>query len=293
MEYQVTTFYIFTPLEKTRLPIIKKALEEKAKQLNIMGLLLLAEEGANATLSGSKEGLQAYKTFLEEQFGSLTFKDSVSDTPPFRRFKVKIKQEIVQLKRTDILPTGNEPHVSAEEWDKIIEDENAVVIDVRNWYETKLGTFKNAIDPKTWTFSQFPKWLKKSGIPKDQKVGIFCTGGIRCEKAAVAMKEQGYENVYQLDGGILDYIEKQPNKNFEGDCFVFDHRTAVGQDLRPSKTFTRCWSCGNAGSIDRTCQVCTNEYKACEDCAKTMKVALCSKNCRYHYNLQETKKEVA
>jgi len=287
MEYHVTTFYIFTPLTKEELPTIKKSLEEKAAELGVQGLLLLAEEGANATLSGSEKDLEAYKQFLCDRFGALKFKDSVSEKPPFRRFKVKIKQEIVQLKRTDIQPTGQEPHVSAEEWDRLVEDEDAVLIDVRNWYEVKLGTFKNAIDPKTWTFSQFPKWVKKSDIPKEKKVGIFCTGGIRCEKAAVAMKELGYENVYQLDGGILDYIDKRPNQNFEGDCFVFDHRTAVGQDLRPSKTLDRCWSCGNAGSIDRTCELCNTEYKACEDCAQSMAVALCSKNCRHHYNMRK------
>lgn len=283
MEYTVTTFYIFKPLKQEELLRIKESLEQQAATLEISGLLLIAPEGANATVAGENENLERYKKVLQEVFGTLRFKDSPSDKQPFKRFKVKIKKEIVQLKREDLVPSGDEPHLTAEQWDELMADQDAVFIDVRNWYETKLGKFKNAIDPKTWKFSQFPDWLKSSGIPKNKKIGIYCTGGIRCEKAALAMKEQGYENVYQLDGGILQYIEEHPNKNYEGECFVFDHRTSVAQDLRPSTKIGRCPHCGNGGDIKRTCKQCDIAYMSCTDCDSKIS-ALCSKDCRYHYN---------
>lgn len=283
MDYTVTTFYIFTPLKEADLATIKKSLEEKAEKLDISGLLLIAPEGANATISGTGEKLEKYKQVLVDTFGSLRFKDSPSDKQPFKRFKIKIKQEIVQLKREDLIPTGDEPHLTPQQWDELMADTDAVFIDVRNWYETKLGKFKNAIDPKTWKFSQFPEWLKKSDIPKNKKIGIYCTGGIRCEKAALAMKEQGYENVYQLDGGILQYIQERPNKNYEGECFVFDHRTSVTQDLRPSTAIGRCPHCGNGGDIKRVCRQCDAKYMGCVDCDTKIE-SLCSKDCRYHYN---------
>lgn len=289
MEYAVTTFYKFTPLEERALVEMKQALEVQAKQGNILGLILIAPEGVNATLSGEEGALGQFKKFLDGIFGTIRYRDSVSDKVPFKRFKVKIKPEIVQLQRLDLRPTGSELHVSPEAWDEKVEKEDAVVIDVRNWYESKLGTFKNAVVPKTWTFSQFPAWLKKSGISKEKKIGIFCTGGIRCEKAVVAMKEQGYQHVFQLDGGILNYIEKRPNQNFTGDCFVFDHRSAVGQDLRPSRQYSLCANCGNAGDIDALCVHCQKTFRTCDDCEARMPVTVCSKNCRYLYDQLKTK----
>lgn len=286
MSYSVTTYYKFLPLPKEGLEQIKKDLEGQAKAHDVMGLMLIAAEGINATIAGSEAGIESYKKFLEEKFGELTFKDSASEFMPFKRFKVKIKDEIVQLRRTDIQPTGNEPHLSSQEWDELMADEDAVTIDVRNWYETKIGSFKNAVDPKTWKFSQFPKWVEKSEIPKDKKIGIFCTGGIRCEKAAVAMREQGYENVYQLDGGILKYIEEKPNQNFEGDCFVFDHRVAVDQKLAPSEVNKRCPHCGNSGDQKAQCTLCEKSYHACADCQQKLPAELCSKDCKYKYSCQ-------
>ncbi len=281
MDYLVTTFYKFLKLEKGDLETLKAALEKKAAILDIWGLTLIAEEGINATIAGTPTQLEEYKNVLRERFGEITFKDSPNNKLPFRRFKIKIKKEIVQLRRPDIQPTGAEPHLSPKEWDQLATEEDVVLIDVRNWYETKLGSFKGAVAPNTISFHQFPKWVKKSNIKKDQKIGIFCTGGIRCEKAAVEMNKQGYENVYQLDGGILNYIEQQPNKNFEGHCFVFDHRVAVGQDLKQSKTYGRCPWCGNGGSIKKSCDKCETSFKICDDCneqkASTM---YCSKKCK-------------
>ena len=283
MQYEVVTFYKFMPLGEGVLPALKLQLEVVAKPLGIFGLTLIAPEGVNATVAGEPSTVATYQEFLREQFGELTYKQSPSNKMPFKRFKVKIKEEIVQLKRTDIVPSGQETHVSPEEWDNLISSEDAVIIDVRNEYEVKMGTFKNAVNPKTKHFSQFPAWLKKAGISKQQKIGIFCTGGIRCEKAAVAMKEQGYGYVHQLDGGVLNYIEKRPNQNFEGECFVFDSRCAVGQDLLPSKVYATCSGCGNGGFITKTCSQCGDTFKTCDECLAKQPVALCSKDCRYQY----------
>ncbi|MBI1833521.1 MAG: hypothetical protein HYR90_01720 [Candidatus Andersenbacteria bacterium] len=291
MEYAVTTFYKFTQLPKQELLSVKEKLVSKARDLSIIGLVLVAEEGINATIAGSPESISVYKVFLESHFGELKYKNSVSHIKPFKRFKVKIKPEIVQLKRTDIRPRGSEVHVPPEEWDALMAQEDVLLIDVRNQYETKLGTFKGAIDPKTKHFSQFPEWLEKSGIAKEKKIGIYCTGEIRCEKAAVAMKEQGYENVYSLEGGILNYLEKRPHKNFEGECFVFDHRTAVGQDLRPSTRYTFCVSCGNGGDIEKNCIQCGASYHTCDECGGTSPISVCSKNCRYQYNYTKKQQE--
>lgn len=283
MKYTVTTFYKFMPLEEGKLADLKHALEERAREFSMMGLTLLAPEGVNATMAGKPADVQQYQQFLREQFGELNFKDSGSDKMPFKRFKVKIKKEIVQLKRTDILPSGRESHVSPQQWDELLSSDDAVIIDVRNDYEVKMGTFKNAVNPQTKTFSEFPEWLKRAGIDKQRKIGIFCTGGIRCEKAAVAIEELGYEHVHQLDGGVLNYLEKQPHKNFDGECFVFDGRCAVGQDLLPSQKYATCPGCGNGGFLERSCVACEKEFKICDECLAKDSVAICSKACRSRY----------
>ena len=279
MEYHVTTFYKFTQIPGSSLAELQERIESVAADLNMGGLLLLATEGINATIAGTPDAVMHLKAHLEVLFGELQYKDSSSDTQPFKRFKVSIREEIVQLRRTDIQPSA-QSHLSPREWDELMADDAAVVIDVRNWYETKLGSFKGAIDPDTEKFSDFPEWVKKSNIPQHKRIGIFCTGGIRCEKAAVAMEELGYTNVHQLDGGVLNYIEKRPNKSFEGECFVFDHRMSVDQRLKPSTKYGRCPHCGNAGDIARNCDRCKVEYKTCADCEAQLPRPSCSKRCR-------------
>lgn len=281
MEWKVTTFYKFIPLDEDKLADIKRELLKRAEELGVEGLVLIAEEGINATVAAAKNHLSDFKDELGDMFGNLEYKDSVSDRRPFRRFKVKIKPEIVQLKRRDIQPTGAESTLTPNEWDAMIDEGDVTLIDVRNKYETQLGTFKEAIDPGTEHFSQWPSWLKDSGIPGNRRIGIFCTGGIRCAKAAVAMKEQGYTNVYQLDGGILNYLKHRPNKNYTGDCFVFDHRVALGQDLLPSEIIERCWQCGNGGWLERECEQCAASFKTCAECDEARFSTVCSKNCRY------------
>jgi UPF0176 protein len=214
----------------------------------------------------------------------LIIKESSSTTPPFKRFKVKTREEIVTLGKPDILPLSSaDTHLSPEEWHQALLDEDVIVIDTRNWYETKLGKFKKAIDPELDEFQQWPEYLQKSELPKDKKILIYCTGGIRCEKAIVEMHNQGFENVYQLEGGILNYLQKYPEQSFEGECFVFDHRVAVDQNLQPSQKYKMCPHCGQPGETVISCLECESKAIVCEACRKEKAQNTCSKNCAYHY----------
>lgn len=229
--YLISTFYKFqkdeSP-EKTKL-----FLEELATKTNSRGLIIIGPEGFNATIcSKTAESFENFKQGVRDYFKTpdLFFKDSSSNISPFRRFKVKIRPEIVTLGDTSLVPyemDGKNHHLTPEEWNHVMKNEDHVIIDTRNWYETKIGTFKGAINPMTDKFTEFPKFLESRNIPKDKKVLIFCTGGIRCEKGILEVQKQGYKNVYQLYGGILNYLQKSPNDQFEGECFVFDHRVAV------------------------------------------------------------------
>lgn len=287
----MTTFYKFLPLTAASLEGIQRQLEAAATEHAIVGLFLLAPEGVNATVAGKPDSVTAFQVVLAQLFGKLRYQSSVSEQPPFKRFKVKIKPEIVQLKRPDVVPTGRERHVSPAEWEALLADEQAVVIDVRNSYESAIGTFQGAVVPQTKYFSEFPTWLAKSDVPKNVPVGIFCTGGIRCEKAAVAMREQGYTNVVQLDGGIVNYLEQRPNQQFVGECFVFDHRVAVDQRLAPSQLYKGCVYCGNPGRETHQCVRCEASFTACAPCMTQQSVHVCSRNCRYQYQLQQDTRE--
>lgn len=289
MQYTVTTFYKFYDIPAGELKELQQTLLQKGEFFGLIGLILIAPEGINATIAGTPKAIQQYKDFLSSFHPDLNFKDSAASKAPFRRFKVKIKPEIVALQTPGIRPQDQSgQHLSPAQWDAMLAQEDVTVIDVRNRYETKLGMFKKALDPKTWTFNQFPKFVKKSGIPKDKPVLMYCTGGIRCEKAALLMEQEGYQNVYQLDGGILNYIQHKPNHNYQGECFVFDHRVAVTQDLTPTNQYGLCPHCGNAGEIELNCQNCQQITHTCQDCQNQGAPQTCSKNCTYHLNLKQT-----
>ena len=231
VNYLISTFYKFQKddnPEKTKL-----YLENLAEKTNTRGLIIIGTEGFNATIcSKTRENFESFKLGIRDYFKTpdLFFKDSCSDVKPFRRFKIKIRDEIVTLGDTSLVPyniDSNNHHLSPTEWNNVMKNEDHVMIDTRNWYETKIGTFKGALNPMTDKFTEFPAYLESKNIPKDKKVLIFCTGGIRCEKGILEVQRQGYKNVYQLNGGILNYLNEYPNEQFEGECFVFDHRVAV------------------------------------------------------------------
>lgn len=283
MSYLVTNFYKFTPLEPSNLEELKGILKNLAKLHKIKGLFLIGPEGVNATLAGTPENVRIFKTWLEGKFGSLDYKDNGCAYVPFKNFQVKIRPEIVSLGRTDIVPDHTNSHLTPEEWNKALQEKDVVVIDTRNWYEVEIGKFKNAVSFGLNEFQEFPEKIKSSNIPKDKKVLIYCTGGIRCEKAIYEMQNQGFKNVHQLQGGIIKYLEKYPHQEYEGDCFVFDRRCAVDQNLQPTTTHTFCPHCGQPAKDEIQCRRCSNKSKVCQMCLdKHQRYHTCSKNCAHH-----------
>ncbi len=278
--WHITTFYSFVRVSKDDILALQTTLQEEGTSRDLLGLLLLSEEGCNATIAGTEEAINSYKALLQATFGPMQFKDSTAVDQPFKRFKVKIREEIVAIGDTAIYPTStNNHHLSPTEWQKTIENEDVILLDTRNTYETSIGTFEGAIDPQIDTFQEFPEFVKNANLPKDKKILMFCTGGIRCEKALIAMQKEGYENVYQLQGGILQYLAEFPFKNFNGECFVFDHRVAVDQTLNPSERYGLCPHCGDAGDIWAPCLQCHVDSAICKKCQDTGKLQVCSKSC--------------
>ena len=215
---------------------------------DVRGTLLLANEGINGTVSGPRAGVDTVLDWLksDERLATLEHKESFHDEHPFLRTKVKLKKEIVTMGVEGIDPTRTVgTYLSAQEWNEIIADPDTVLIDTRNDYEVEVGTFKGAINPETRTFREFPEYVKQILDPqKHKKVAMFCTGGIRCEKSTAYLKEQGFDEVYHLKGGILKYLEEMPKEDslWEGECFVFDERVTVDHDLNPGE-FDQCHAC--------------------------------------------------
>lgn len=250
---------------------------ERCQELGLLGTILLAAEGINATISGSREALEALITFFDEdpRLAGITPKYSVSPTAPFARLKVRLKREIVTLGRPEEeyqTPTGRPEgqHVRPEDWNALISDPEVVVLDTRNLYETSIGSFKGAQDPHTQSFREFPEYVNQTLDPdKHKRVAMFCTGGIRCEKASAWMLAQGFEQVYQLDGGILKYLETVPPEEslWEGECFVFDERVAVNHQLDPGR-HSLCVGCGGAVSPEDMQHPAYEPGVSCPACAQ-------------------------
>ncbi|HVK60899.1 MAG TPA: rhodanese-like domain-containing protein [Bdellovibrionales bacterium] len=292
---QIAAFYHFQTVPADQVERLAEQLETMGREHGLMGLIIFATEGMNGTISGLTR--EAVVTYLDEACKLLGFpkmdpKWSEAPSWPFRRFKVAIREEIVTLGKPEVQPlTPKSPtHLSPDEWNRVLEEEDCVVLDTRNWYETRIGTFKNAIDPKLNEFNEFSDYVKQADLPKDKKVLIFCTGGIRCEKAIVEMNQQGFDNVYQLDGGILNYLAQHPNRNFDGECFVFDHRVAVDQELKPSAQYKLCPHCGQPAEQKINCAHCDVEAVVCVTCIADADKQTCSKNCAHHHRLNPSKK---
>lgn len=295
--YHVQTFYFFVDLPQDQLLSLRAWLILKADRHKILGLIILGGEGLNTTLaSRSQEDLALFVQEMKSFFSAPDFqiKKSTSDKAPFRRFVVKVREEIVTLGRPNIVPSGERRHLSPGEWHQMLQKEDVVVIDTRNDYEVEVGTFNKAIDLKIKEFREFPERMKVLQTDKEKPHLIFCTGGIRCEKAIYEMEQQGYTNVFQLEGGILSYMEKFPEGQFEGECFVFDSRVAVGKDLKPSERYTLCPQCGEVASLEIVCRKCDEPSKLCKSCHSQIETApsleTCSKNCNYHYQRDPERK---
>ena len=291
--FAVTAFYRFSPVTSENVSPLREQILSMGRELEICGLVLVGSEGINGTVAGTSVAIVKFKNFLctLPGFLGIEFKDSEATKKPFKRFNVDLRKEIVTLKEGVPLPNQREGHLSPREWQEVLETEKDILlIDTRNTYETSIGKFKGAIDPKLAKFSDFPKYVETSGLDKNKKVLMYCTGGIRCEKAYFSMKERGFKVVYQLDGGILKYLEEFPEKNFEGECFVFDHRVAVDQNLNSSSRYKLCPHCGNPGEKAISCGRCEKDGTICEECFKEEARRTCSKNCAHHARRGSKKK---
>lgn len=273
MSVTVATFYKFVTLENCT--ELQRSLQTLCEKLHIQGTLLLAEEGLNATVSGAANSISQLLDWLrsDPRFADLAAKFSTATAHPFGRLKVKVKPEIVTLGRPEANPNEQVgTYVSPAQWNEIIADPEVVLVDARNDYEVNIGTFKGAINPQTDSFRQLPDYLTTHLNPQQhQKVAMFCTGGIRCEKATAYLLKQGFQQVYHLQGGILKYLEEVPETDslWEGECFVFDERVAVGHGLQPGG-YQLCYACGHPVSEADKASPYYEPGIACPHCYETM-----------------------
>ena len=265
MSFTYITSYKFTDLNQDRLPILQHELKSHAKKLALKGTILLSGEGINLMLAGLVDAVEQYQSFLalQPEWADLTYKTNVMNTIPFKRLIVRVKAEIISMNRPNIKPhKRTAKHLSPMEFKRWYDDgEEMVVLDTRNDYEMAFGSFARAIDLNINTFKQFPQAIKQ--LPDDMKqkpVVMFCTGGVRCEKASVAMMDAGFNTVYQLDGGILNYFAQCGGEHYQGDCFVFDDRAVIDPNLQTVKQ-SSCPHCQavmtvSHRNVSNTCQQC-------------------------------------
>jgi len=290
--FLTTTFYHFITLNNIK--IFKTIIQDYCDNKSLKGTILLAQEGINGTISGKENDILEFHKFIKKDqkfsdvFKNLEYKSSWSNENPFYRMKVRLKKEIVALGLPEVSPAIKVgKYVKPEDWNSLINDPEVILIDTRNNYEVDIGTFKNAINPKTTSFREFPKYIKKNLNPKkNKKVAMFCTGGIRCEKASSYMLEEGFEEVYHLQGGILKYLETVPKEKslWQGECFVFDQRVAVTNELKEGQ-YSQCFACRHPLSKDELKSNDYNEGISCCYCIK--KTSLEKKN-----NLKERQKQI-
>ena len=298
--YHIAAFYHF--FDFPDFADHKQPLKAELTRLGIKGSLLLAAEGINGTLAGSREAIDLFLAHLKAHIvkGEFEHKESFHDRQPFGRTKVRLKKEVISLGEPVPSPVGgglgrghsgesklnNAPlpasplrveglrgqYVEPADWNALIADPDTVILDARNSYEVHLGTFQNAIDPATRNFKQLPAFVRHNlADAKDKKIATFCTGGIRCEKFSSWLLDQGYKNVYQLKGGILKYLEDIPESDsrWQGECYVFDERIAVGHGLTPSQNASMCRACGHALTLEDRSSSLYSENESCPYCHKS------------------------
>jgi len=297
--HKIVALYKFCKIED---PIyFQKFIKSELSSLNILGTIIIGEEGINGTISGNESSLNKAVTALKaiNLFQDLDLKESYSAKKPFLRLKIKIKEEIVSMGLKDIDPTIQAgQYIVPEEWNNLINDKNTVLIDTRNNYEYSIGSFENSINPETNNFKEFPNWVDKQGFnesdKKSKNFAMFCTGGIRCEKASSYMKNQGFKNVFHLKGGILKYLENIDIKDskWKGECFVFDDRVSVKHDLSEGE-YDLCHGCRTP--ITEQDKLSPNYVKgvSCEHCInnKTIEQVNRYKSRQKQINLAKTKNE--
>ena len=273
MSYTIATFYkfIFLPEYTEKKQLLLKFCQDHS----IKGTILLSQEGINATIAGIPEDIQATINYLKKDnyFLDLDVKYSTSSYLPFKRMKVRLKKEIVTLGMTDIDPEQQVgTYVAPENWNNILEDKEIIVIDTRNIYEIAIGTFKGAINPNTHFFREFPDYVKNYLNPnKHKKVAMFCTGGIRCEKASSYLLKKGFKEVFHLKGGVLNYLKNisKSQSLWQGECFVFDERVAVKHKLEKGN-YKMCKGCGYPLLNKSDLFDCSEKNNSCPHCDSSL-----------------------
>ena len=279
--YKIISLYSFFSFQENLILELKDKLMSIENKNDLSGLLIIAREGLNGTICADENIIEKVLKLIKKFVGinKLNIKVSYSKKKIFKKLKIKIKNEIVTMRVPAINPSKDSgTYVGSFDWNKLIEDQNTIIIDTRNHYEVSIGSFKKSINPNTKNFSEFPKWvddnLDKHLSKKDFKnIAMFCTGGIRCEKATSLLRNKGYKNIYHLKGGILKYLEdiSKENSMFEGECFVFDKRVALNHQLKKG-SYSICHACGMPISIEDQkkeeyregiqCHFCINKFNA-------------------------------
>ncbi|MEN2747929.1 rhodanese-related sulfurtransferase [Sphingomonas sp. T9W2] len=286
-EITVAALYRFVPIADPQ--AVRDAMEAVLDRAGIRGTLLIASEGVNGTIAGSADGIAAALAAIRALPGceDLAPKFSAADTMPFHRLKVRVKREIVTMGVPGTDPTkivGT--YVAPADWNALIADPSTVVIDTRNAYEVKVGTFAGAVDPRTDSFRDFPDWFRANRdtlLAGKTQVAMFCTGGIRCEKSTAFLKSEGVDAVYHLDGGILKYLEEVPadQSAWQGECFVFDERVAVGHGLAQG-THDLCRGCRMPINAEDRASPLFEEGVQCPACAGTRDAATLAAKAERH-----------
>ena len=268
----VSALYKFSLIESPN--ILQSKIRRKLKSLSILGTILVGKEGLNGTISGKKENIDKAIKYIKniDGFCDIDVKFSKSLVNPFIRLKIKLKDEIVTIGDKSINPNKEVgKYVNPEEWNDLISNKNTILIDTRNNYEHSIGTFKNSLNPNTIKFREFPEWVRKQKFSdnekQNRKFAMFCTGGIRCEKASSFMLKEGFKDVSHLKGGILNYFDSVPKKEskWKGECFVFDDRVSVKHDLTEG-SYDMCHGCR---------MPITNEDKATDEYIKGVACPSC------------------
>ena len=273
--YKIVSFYSFFQFQENLILDLRNKLLEIENENDLSGLLIFASEGINGTFCAENNVIDIVINLLNKYTDNrnLNIKVNFSKNKVFKKLKIKIKKEIVTMGVPEINPSqDNGTYVDSANWNKLIKDQNTIVIDTRNHYEVSIGTFQNSINPNTRNFSEFPKWveshLETQLANKDStNIAMFCTGGIRCEKATSLLKKKGYKNIYHLKGGILQYLDEVTGEKnlFEGECFVFDKRVALDHELEKG-SYSICHACGMPVSIQDQKRIEYREGIQCHFC---------------------------
>ena len=289
-KFIVSSFYKFVYLRNPG--IIKSKLLTDLKKFNIKGTFIIGKEGINASFSVSAEQFEKVKNLINALITKeIKFKNQFDNKHSFLRLKIKEKKEIVSLGQRNVCPeklTGT--FVDPDSWDKLISDPNSIIIDTRNVYESEIGTFKSSVKTKTANFREFPIWFKKNKKKLfEKRIGMFCTGGIRCEKASNFLINEGYKNIFQLKGGIIEYLKKTKNKNkmWQGECFVFDERVSLNDKLEKG-LYSQCFACRSAINYEDTKSKYFQQGVSCPKCFKEK-----SKKQRARYNERRRQMQIA